>query len=147
MELNVTEVLLEHLSERMKMYKFSKRSLDNLKNVDQRLVDICNELIKEIDFTVIEGYRTLERQKELFDTGFSKIDGIKKKGKHNYSPSLAIDIIPYKKGHNPFDGSEESTKMFKELNKAFDKVAKKLGIKYEWGGNWKTFVDLPHYQV
>ena len=147
MELNVTEVLLEHLSERMKMYKFSKRSLDNLKNVDQRLVDICNELIKEIDFTVIEGYRTLERQKELFDAGFSKIDGIKKKGKHNYSPSLAIDIIPYKKGHNPFDGSEESTKMFKELNKAFDKVAKKLGIKYEWGGNWKTFVDLPHYQV
>ena len=139
--------MLEHLSERMKMYKFSKRSLDNLKNVDQRLVDICNELIKEIDFTVIEGYRTLERQKELFDTGFSKIDGIKKKGKHNYSPSLAIDIIPYKKGHNPFDGSEESTKMFKELNKAFDKVAKKLGIKYEWGGNWKTFVDLPHYQV
>ena len=139
--------MLEHLSERMKMYKFSKSSLDNLKNVDQRLVDICNELIKEIDFTVIEGYRTLERQKELFDTGFSKIDGIKKKGKHNYSPSLAIDIIPYKKGHNPFDGSEESTKMFKELNKAFDKVAKKLGIKYEWGGNWKTFVDLPHYQV
>ena len=139
--------MLEHLSERMKMYKFSKRSLDNLKNVDQRLVDICNELIKEIDFTVIEGYRTLERQKELFDTGFSKIDGIKKKGKHNYSPSLAIDIIPYKKGHNPFDGSEESTKMFKELNKSFDKVAKKLGIKYEWGGNWKTFVDLPHYQV
>ena len=147
MELDVIEVLLEHLSERMKMYKFSKRSLDNLKNVDQRLVDICNELIKEIDFTVIEGYRTLERQKELFDAGFSKIDGIKKKGKHNYSPSLAIDIIPYKKGHNPFDGSEESTKMFKELNKAFDKVAKKLGIKYEWGGNWKTFVDLPHYQV
>ena len=129
------------------MYKFSKSSLDNLKNVDQRLVDICNELIKEIDFTVIEGYRTLERQKELFDTGFSKIDGIKKKGKHNYSPSLAIDIIPYKKGHNPFDGSEESTKMFKELNKSFNKVAKKLGIKYEWGGNWKTFVDLPHYQV
>ena len=115
------------------MYKFSKRSLDNLKNVDQRLVDICNELIKEIDFTVIEGYRTLERQKELFDTGFSKIDGIKKKGKHNYSPSLAIDIIPYKKGHNPFDGSVESTKMFKELNKSFDKVAKKLGIKYESG--------------
>ena len=63
------------------MYKFSKSSLDNLKNVDQRLVDICNELIKEIDFTVIEGYRTLERQKELFDAGFSKIDGFIVTGK------------------------------------------------------------------
>lgn len=35
------------------MYKFSQRSLNNLKNVDERLVKICNELIKRIDFTVI----------------------------------------------------------------------------------------------
>ena len=35
------------------MYSFSKRSLDNLKNVDERLVKICNELIKRTDFTVI----------------------------------------------------------------------------------------------
>ena len=63
------------------MYKFSKRSLNNLMNVDERLKSICYELIKVIDFTVIEGFRTRERQKELFDKGFSKIDGISKKGK------------------------------------------------------------------
>ena len=128
------------------MYKFSQRSLDNLKNVDERLVIICNELIKRVDFTVIEGFRSPERQKELFDKGFSKIDGISKKGKHNYSPSLAIDIIPYKKGHNPFDGSKESDIMFDNLAKEFKQVAKELGINITWGGDWK-FIDKPHFQL
>lgn len=128
------------------MYKFSKRSLDNLKNVDKRLVRICNELIRRVDYTVIEGFRTLERQKELYDKGFSKIDGITKKGKHNYSPSLAIDIIPYKRGHNPFDGSKESDIMFDNLAKEFKQVAKELGINITWGGDWK-FIDKPHFQI
>lgn len=128
------------------MYKFSQRSLDNLKNVDERLVRICNELIKRIDFAVIEGFRTPERQKELYDKGFSKIDGISKKGKHNYNPSLAIDIIPYKKGHNPFDGSKESDIMFDNLAKEFKQVAKELGIDITWGGDWK-FIDKPHFQI
>lgn len=35
------------------MYSFSQRSITNLENVDERLVDICNELIKITDFTVI----------------------------------------------------------------------------------------------
>jgi peptidoglycan L-alanyl-D-glutamate endopeptidase CwlK len=128
------------------MYKFSQRSLNNLKNVDERLVRICNELIKRIDFTVIEGFRSLERQKELFDKGFSKIDGISKKGKHNYSPSLAIDIVPYKKGHNPFDGTKKSEKMFNELAVEFKKVAKELNVNIVWGGDW-NFKDLPHFQL
>ena len=129
------------------MYKFSQRSLNNLKNVDSRLVDICNELIKRVDFTVIEGYRTIERQQELYKQGFSQLDGINKKGKHNYSPSLAIDIIPYEKGHNPFDGSKKSEAMFVALAKEFKKVAMEKGIAVVWGGDWKNFKDLPHFQI
>ena len=129
------------------MYSFSQRSLDNLKNADKRLVDICNELIKITDFTVIESYRSIERQQELFKKGFSKIDGISKKGKHNYFPSLAIDIIPFKKGHNPFDGSKESDLMFNELAKQFKEVAKQLNIKIQWGGNWVNFSDKPHFEL
>ncbi len=129
------------------MYSFSKRSLDNLKNADKRLVDICNELIKITDFTVIESYRSIERQQELFKKGLSKIDGVKKKGKHNYFPSLAIDIIPFKKGHNPFDGSKESDLMFNELAKQFKEVARQLNIKIQWGGDWVSFLDKPHFEL
>ena len=128
------------------MYSFSQRSLDNLKNADERLIKICNELIKVTDFTVIESYRSTERQQELFKKGFSKIDGIKKKGKHNYFPSLAIDIIPFKKGHNPFDGSKESDLMFNELAKQFKEVARQLNIKIQWGGDWE-FIDKPHFEL
>lgn len=129
------------------MYSFSQRSITNLENVDERLKSICYELIKVIDFTVIEGFRTRERQKELFDKGFSKIDGISKKGKHNYFPSRAVDIIPYKKGHNPFDGSKESEEMFYKLAEEFKKVAKELNIDIVWGGDWESFKDLPHFQI
>lgn len=129
------------------MYKFSKRSLENLKNVDSRLVKICNELIKEYDFTVIEGFRTLERQQELYEQGFSKIDGKTKKGKHNYSPSLAIDIIPHKVGYNPFNNTPESKLMFFELAHKFKNVAKRLNIEVSWGGDWKNFKDLPHFEL
>ena len=129
------------------MYNFSKRSLDNLKNVDERLVLICNELIKRIDFTVIEGHRSIERQQELYKKGLSQLDGIIKKGKHNFSPSRAIDIIPYKKGHNPFDGTKESDLMFNELAKEFKKVAIELGININWGGDWKSFIDKPHFEL
>lgn len=129
------------------MYKFSQRSLNNLKNVDGRLVEICNELIKRVDFTVIEGHRTIERQQELYKQGFSQLDGINKKGKHNYSPSLAIDIIPYEKGHNPFDGSKKSEAMFESLAKEFKKVAMEKDIVVVWGGDWKSFKDLPHFQI
>lgn len=129
------------------MYKFSKRSLDNLKNVDDRLVKICNEVIKEYDFTVIEGFRTPERQYELYKQGFSQIDGKTKKGKHNYNPSLAIDIVPYKKGVNPFNNSAESKLMFYELAHKFKNVAKRLNIEVSWGGDWKKFKDLPHFEL
>ena len=129
------------------MYKFSKRSLDNLKNVDVRLIKICNELIKEYDFTVIEGFRTLERQQELYNQGFSQIDGKTKKGKHNYSPSLAIDVIPYKKGVDPFDNTTKSKLMFYELAHKFKNVAKRLNIEIIWGGDWKNFKDLPHFEL
>ena len=129
------------------MYNFSKRSLDNLKNVDERLVLICNELIKRIDFTVIEGHRSIERQQELYKKGLSQLDGIIKKGNHNFSPSRAIDIIPYKKGHNPFDGTKESDLMFNELANEFKKVAIELGININWGGDWKSFIDKPHFEL
>jgi len=129
------------------MYSFGKRSKDNLDTLAEPLALVCKEVIRHIDFSVIEGHRSLERQKELFDDGKSQIDGISLKGNHNYLPSLAVDVIPYKKGHNPFDGSDESELMFYKLNREFRNASKKLGIEIVWGGDWRSFSDMPHYEL
>ena len=129
------------------MYKFGKRSLNNLATCHPDFILICNEVLKHIDFSIIEGYRSLDRQKELYDSRKSRIDGIRIKGKHNYSPSLAIDIIPYEKGKNPFDGTDDSELMFYRLNRQFRLASKKLKIDIEWGGDWRSFIDMPHYEL
>lgn len=55
------------------MYKFSKRSLDNLKGVDERLVKLMEEVlsISPYDFGITEGLRTIEKQKEYVKAGKS----------------------------------------------------------------------------
>ena len=129
------------------MYKFSQRSINNLKDVDTRLIMLCKAVLEEFDFTVIEGHRSLEKQMEYFKKGTSRIDGVTKKGKHNHLPSLAVDCIPYKKGHNTFDGSKESDIMFNKMAEVFKRKAKELNIKIVWGGDWKTLVDKPHFEL
>ncbi len=83
----------------------------------------------------------------MYDKGLSKLDGVKLKGNHNYMPSMAMDIIPYSKGHNPFDGSEKSELMFYRLNREFQRASRKLDIPIVWGGTWNSPRDYPHYEV
>jgi len=129
------------------MYKFGSRSKRCLNTVDHRLRELCDEVIKHYDFSVIEGYRSVTRQKIMFDKGLSKIDGISRKGNHNFTPSRAMDLIPYKRGHNPFDGSEKSELMFYRLNREFQRASRKLGIPITWGGTWNNPRDYPHYEL
>ena len=79
------------------MYQFGKRSREKLAQCHADLQLIATESLKvsSIDFGVSEGHRSIEKQQEYFNSGKSKVDGIKIKGKHNYQPSLAIDIYAY----------------------------------------------------
>ena len=122
------------------MPKFSQRSKDRLATCDKRLQDIMNEAIKEYDFSVLEGHRSLERQYKLYKEGKSQIDGRRKMGKHNYSPSLAVDIVPWPIDWNDID-------RFKELAVIIKRIAKEKGIKIVHGGDWKSFKDYPHWQI
>lgn len=128
-------------------YSFGERSKENLRMVHPSLIKLCYEVIKNVDFTVIEGYRSTARQKELYEEGLSQIDGETQKSNHNYKPSLAIDVIPYEKGHNPFDGSEKSELMFYRLYREFHIASKKLDIPIGWGGLWENFKDFPHIEL
>lgn len=149
------------------MAKFGKRSLSRLETCHGDLQIILHQAISTLpaglDMTIIFGRRTPSEQFKLFKKGRiyrtigkwvitdkSKIvtykDGYKKRSRHNYKPSLAVDVAPY-----PID--------WKNINEFFYlaghimAVAKKLyaigGIdnKLEWGGRWRRFKDYPHFQL
>ena len=69
------------------MNKFSNKSKRLLKTCHQDLQDLFNEVIKYCDCKIIEGFRSPERQDELFDQERTKLKG--GESKHNVKPSLA----------------------------------------------------------
>ena len=129
---------------------FSQASSDKLKTCDPQLVLLMSETMRvtPIDFTILEGHRSVERQQRLFRQGASKLDGINRKSKHNASPSLAVDIAPY-----PIDWQDLTRFYF--LAGAVLSVARFHDIPIRWGGDWdgdsswndQTFHDLPHFEL
>ncbi len=141
--------------------KLSRRSLDNLETCHmdlQKIVALAIQ-ISVVDFIVVEGHRSVQRQNKLFKQGLSKIDGINRKGKHNYTPSKAFDICAYVRGSKKlaYDVSHLAC-----IGGAITAAAKILLAEGEithdirWGANWdndgeiltdQRFDDLPHFEL
>ncbi len=126
----------------MTKFILGDRSTKNLKGVHPKLVDVVKRALElsPVDFTVIEGVRNPERQKELFAQGFTKTLN----SKHFINPRTgfghAVDIVPLPVNWN-------NPKPFSLVADAMKKAADELGVKITWGGDFKTFKDLPHYQL
>ena len=118
--------------------KFSERSLSKLKGVHPQLVKVMEEAIKDspLDFGITEGVRTLERQQELFNTGKSKTMRSRHLSGH------AVDIAVYIDGKLTWDFDSYQT-----VATHIKEVGKSLGVVVEWGGDWVSFKDGPHFQL
>ena len=90
---------------------------------------------------IIEGVRTVERQRELMAQGASKtmnsrhipgVDGLSK----------AVDVAPAPDGHASW-----AWPLYDGLSPVIKAAAKKLNVPVEWGGDWKSFRDGPHWQL
>ena len=119
-------------------YKFSQRSLDNLSTCHPDLIRLMNEVIKHIDITVLCGHRGEAAQNLAFANHTSQLKW--PHGNHNKIPSLAVDIAPW-----PVDWDNEAA--FYTVAHVVKHLAEKLGIPIVWGGDWKGFKDLPHYEL
>ncbi len=121
------------------MKKLSKRSLKNIKGIDERLILILGMLLArgKVDLTIICGMRTLEEQQEAFKNEFSKLDGINKKSKHQ--EGLAFDFIPF-----PFKGWGDR-EGFRRVGEELKLVAKHLGFECQYGGDWGW--DWGHFEL
>ena len=147
-------------------FKLSRRSLDRLEGVDERLVTVVNHAITatKTDFGVIQGMRTLEQQKELVAKGASQT----MRSKH--LKGMAVDLMAY-------CGSRASWELnlYDEIADAMKDAAKEHGLAIRWGAAWsvpdlanwngsaedamnsyidvrrsagrRPFIDAPHFEV
>lgn len=137
------------------MPQLGQGSLKALEGVDPRLVKVIKEAIKDtpIDFTIVEGVRTVKRQQQLYAQGRTAkgsivtfADGIKNKSNHQPKSSgfgEAIDFAPYVNGK--LDWNDHAK--FKVVADHIVKTGAKLGIKITAGYYWKKPVDPPHIQL
>ena len=137
---------------------FSKRSLDNLIGVHPNLIKIMKEAIKDspVDFTITEGLRTTARQKQLYAQGrttpgirVTQKNGVTSKSNHQAKKDgfgHAVDLYPYYNGAVQVSDKEVIPKL-KLIAVHIKAVAKCLGLKITWGGDWKTPYDPPHFEL
>ena len=128
------------------MPKFGKRSKERLATCDTRLQEVFNEVIKYVDCSILEGHRDKERQNQLYIEGKTKVKY--PNGRHNSSPSNAVDVTPY-----PVDWADrERQTLFAGFVIG---IARSMGITLRWGGDWdmdfqvmdNRFDDFPHFEV
>lgn len=119
-------------------FKLGQRSKEKLQGVDQRLVMVVEKAITltTIDFTVLEGLRTPERQQQLVNDGFSKT----LKSKH--LTGHAVDLGALVDGKVSWDKEP-----YFEIAKAMKQAAKDLEVNIRWGGDFKSFFDGPHFEL
>ena len=119
-------------------FTLGTRSRANLQGVHPDLVKVVQRAIQitNQDFTVIEGLRDIKRQEELLRKGATQTMNSRHLTGH------AVDVAPWVNGQISWDW-----KYYPEMAKAMKDAAKELKVDLEWGGNWKSFKDGPHFQL
>ena len=100
---------------------------------------------QRINFKVIEGVRTMKRQRELWEKGATQT----LKSRHIPGTSAsetgyghAVDIVPLLGGKISWAWPQ-----YYPLADIIKKAAKLESVPIEWGGDWKSFKDGPHWQL
>ena len=136
------------------MAKFGKSSVRRLDTCAQPLQALMRRVVIQRDCSITCGERGQEDQDAAFNAR-PQLSKVKYPGsKHNSSPSMAVDVVPWPEKWG-------STPAFKELAKivqeewAYMSDEEKDGYTLRWGGDWdgdgdtddQTFVDMPHWEL
>ena len=141
----------------MNSYTFGKSSLTALHGVHPLLVATVAVALKKstVDFKVLEGVRTKERQAELYAQGRTKPGSVvtwTMNSRHFIDKSTgyghAVDLLPA-----PYDWKDLAN--FDAVAEAMFAAADELGVKIRWGADWdmdgnyreKGEHDSPHFEL
>jgi len=126
------------------MFKLSKNSLERREGINPKLIQISDLAlaISRIDFGIpgSGGIRTAEEQNILFKDGKSKADGFTNESYHQTGD--ALDFYAYVDGRASWIPEHLAMVATAHLQ-----AASILGFSLEWGGNFKSFSDMPHIQL
>jgi hypothetical protein len=109
------------------------------------LKPIASKFINEVEkqlgkrLRITDGYRTFSEQNSLYAKGRTtsgKIVTNAKGGSSYHNFGLAIDVYYTINGKVDLNTTIKSD---------VAEIGNKLGL--EWGGNWKTIIDKPHFQL
>lgn len=133
------------------MPHFSDFSTTNLETCHPDLQRLFLTVIRFEDCRVLSGWRGRHEQAGLYAQGrtepgdiVTNCDGVTKLSNHQgidgNPPGLAVDCVPYPVDWNGID------RMIRFGGFVLG-VASQLDIDLEWGGDWKTFKDYPHFEL
>lgn len=130
----------------MQHHKFSDRSKRRLSEAHPDLARVMLRALElsPIDFGISEVARTVERQRELIDAGASLLKD-PKRSRHVVAPNghaHAVDVYAYIGGLARWDWP-----LYEKIATAVKQAAAELGVPIEWGGDWASFRDGPHFQL
>jgi peptidoglycan LD-endopeptidase CwlK len=119
-------------------FSLSQKSKDRLSGVHPDLVKVVNRAIQitTCDFAILEGVRSLARQEQLVKAGASQTM------KSRHLTGHAVDLGAYVNGSVRWDWP-----LYNQLAGAMKKAAAELNVPIEWGGDWTTLKDGPHFQL
>lgn len=126
------------MTEDINSIKLDARSERNLQGVhpDLALVVRLASKLSPLKFIVTEGLRTKERQADLVRAGASKTY------RSRHITGHAVDIAVKVGNEVRWDWP-----LYRTVSVHFKEAARRLGVELEWGGDWITLKDGPHYQL
>ena len=119
-------------------FALGAKSKERLKGVHPDLVRVVERAIQltEVDFSVIEGLRTTAGQQQLVKSGASKTM------RSRHLTGHAVDLAAVIDGEIRWDWP-----LYAKIAKAVKQAAAEVKVPIEWGGDWRTFKDGPHWQL
>ena len=119
-------------------FALGTRSLERMKGVHPDLIAVVKRAIQitEVDFTVTEGLRSPARQAELVKAGASQTQ------RSRHLTGHATDLAAYVGGEVRWDWP-----LYPKIARAMKAASLELNVPIEWGGDWKSLKDGPHFQL
>jgi peptidoglycan L-alanyl-D-glutamate endopeptidase CwlK len=135
-------------------YRLASRSRRNLEGVHPDLVRVVERAIEitRVDFAVIEGLRSIERQRELVARGSSRtLDSRHLMQPDGYGHAVDVMAVGDLDGDGDVDAQDRSRAWDRDwyylISVAMERAALELGVEIRWGGRFKGFFDGPHFEL